>query len=54
VITYCVIVRNGVYDHELAEVVLVRRVIPMPGDHVKRRMILFGNKELTLQENRVL
>ena len=47
--TYNVVKGDCVDDAEVVEVVLVRGIIAMPGHHVKGRMILMSDKQVTLK-----
>lgn len=40
---------DRVDDHELSQIVFVRHVISMPGDHVERRVILRGLEQGALE-----
>ena len=46
--TYAVVEGDGIDDHEVLEVVLVRRVVAVPGDHVERAVILSGLEQTSL------
>lgn len=40
--------RDRINDHKSSQIVLVRHVISMPGDHIERTMRLLANKQLPL------
>jgi hypothetical protein len=37
---YCMIERDRVNDHEIFQIIFIRRVVPMPTDYVEARMVL--------------
>lgn len=40
------IIRNGVDDHKIGQVVLVRNVVSVPGDDIERAVTLLRFKEM--------
>jgi len=43
-----VVESSGIDDHESGEIVSIRSVISMPGNHIERRMVLFSLEEFPL------
>lgn len=48
--THGVIEGHAVDHHEVLQVVFVRRVVPVPGDHIERRKILHAEKKTNKDE----
>ena len=47
--THTMIELDGIDDHELWQVVLVRRVVAVPGHHVERAVVLHCAEQVTLE-----
>ena len=44
--TYAMVELDGIDDHEISQIVFVRDVISVPGDYVKRAVLLDGLEEM--------